>query len=200
MVLEPFFRAAVAGQLAKIVHILHVDIDLFSRQQLCSVKWSAIFDLLVCSTYEWSDGWLDFTRSRVLARQQVNSSVLAQSPCGASMSVLKNSLRTFPHLTEIETFSRLEMICRSSSSVLFHRSSISLFLLKQSNTLLISIIIRCIDSFLVVLIVFLLIFWAQNVSHLGRCKQMSTEKHLRQQNAMGIIAGQVPIQYDKTGG
>ena len=40
------------------------------------------------------------------------------------------------------------MICSSSASMVFRRSSISLFLLMQSNALLLPSIIRCIGSFL----------------------------------------------------
>ena len=68
------------------------------------------------------------------------------------MSVSKDSLKAFSHPTETETFSSVEMICCSSASMLFRKSSISLFLLMQPNALLISSIIWCTDSFFAVIV------------------------------------------------
>lgn len=76
-----------------------------------------------------------------------------QSPCGAPVSVLKTQLRAFSYLIDSETFSSLEMIRSSSASMVFRRSSISLFLLMQSNAVLLSSVIRCTGSFLAMMVV-----------------------------------------------
>ena len=54
----------------------------------------------------------------------------------------------FSHLWQSEIFTSLEVICSSYASKVFHKSSISLFLLMQLNAWLICSIVRYTDMFL----------------------------------------------------
>lgn len=93
MVFGTFYGVVVAGQLANINCIFHLNITLVFLSYHPVVLFGEI-------------------ASNISSYSLVNSSALVQSPCGAPVSVSKTSLRAFSHLRDIQQLEDdMQLVC-----------------------------------------------------------------------------------------